>query len=121
MKKIGIALFALSMPMVVLADGELADINNLVTAFGNIINIVIPIVFALIVIAFFWGLAKYVMSAGDESKKAEGRNLMIGGVIALFVAAAIWGIVEFIGTQLGIDTDTGVAEFGGPTTDLDDL
>ena len=48
-------------------------------------------------LAFFWGLAKYIFHSNDEEKKAEGKNIMIWGIVALFVMASVWGIVKFIG------------------------
>ena len=89
------------------ADGDLDGITNIAIGLETVVSTILPIAFALILVAFFWGLAKYVLSAGDEEKKSEGRNLMIYGVAALFIAASIWGIISFIGTNLGI-TDTAV-------------
>lgn len=104
MKKVLTAIGVSLLPLVALAQ-DLSGIENLADSIGNIVGTLIPIVFAIILLVFFWGLARYVFAAGSEDSKAEGKRLMIGGIIALFVAAAIWGIVEFIGTLLGVDTD----------------
>ena len=53
-------------------------------------------------LGFFWGLAQFVFAAGDEDKKAQGRQHMIWGIIALFVMVAVWGLVGFLGNALGI-------------------
>lgn len=98
-------------PAVVLAQ-ELDNIDKLVQSIGDIVNTLIPIVFALAILVFFWGLVKYILSAGDEEAKEKGRNIMIGGIIAIFVMAAIWGIVEFIASALDINTG---GDFDVPT------
>jgi len=114
MKRIGILGGTLFLtPMVVLAQ-DLSEINQIVTAIQGIVNILIPVAFGLIVVAFFWGLATYIFSAGDEEAKARGRSIMIGGVIALFIAASIWGIIAFIGDQIGVEESVGGDTVGGP-------
>lgn len=102
MKKIlgGIALFAL--PMVVLAQ-DLDGVTDFVQAIGNLIQTLLPIVVALALLFFFWGLAKFILAAGNEVDKEKGRNMMIWGIVALFVMVAVWGLVEFIGGALDIN------------------
>jgi len=62
----------------------------------------IPIVFGLALLFFLWGVALYILSAGDEKKAKEGKSIMIYGVIALFVIFSLMGIIKFIGGNLGI-------------------
>ncbi len=81
---------------------DLNNIQSLVQSLGSIIDSLIPIVLTLGLLAFFWGLAVFIFSAGDEEKKTKGKNIMFWGIIALFVMVAIWGIVAFISSALGI-------------------
>ena len=109
MKKIILGAFVLGVlmcaPAFVFAQGNLGNISNLVTAIGNIIAKIIPIVFALILVYFFWGLVKFVMNAADEEARKGGKQMMIWGLVALFVASAVWGITRFIGDALNINPD----------------
>lgn len=73
---------------------------------GDIIKLVTPIVVALALVYFFYGLAKYILSAGDEEKKGEGRNIMIWGIIALFVIISVWGLTKVIINTFGINENT---------------
>lgn len=82
---------------------QLSGIFNLVSSIRSLVNIAIPIVGGLILLAFFWGLMRFVFNAGDESAKESGRRLMINGIIALFVMASIWGIVNFIAAQFNLN------------------
>lgn len=102
MKKVLILSGILLAPALASAQ-NLDSLGDLVDSFGRIVGDLIPIVFAIIVLVFFWGLAKYVLAAGSEESKAEGRRIMIGGMIALFVAASIWGIVKWAQGGLGVD------------------
>ena len=79
-----------------------AAVNTLAAGFGKIVNTLIPIMMALAVLAFFWGLVKYIASASDEAAKEGGKTLMIWGMIALFVMVALWGILGWVQGQLGL-------------------
>ena len=81
---------------------NLGNLQQLVASFGQIVSNLIPIVFGIAVVVFFWGLAKYILAAGSEESKAEGRRIMIGGVIAIFVMSSIWGIVIWARSALGV-------------------
>jgi len=96
---LGISAALFAVPLVASAQ-ELGNIEALVQSFGNIIDMLIPIAFTLILLAFFWGLARYVMNADDEEARDQGKRIMIGGIIALFVASAIWGIIGFLENAL---------------------
>ena len=67
-------------------------------------NILTPLVFTLALLFFFWGVAKYIWSAGDA--KEEGKKIMVWGVIALFVMSSIWGIIRLLGGDLGIENNS---------------
>ncbi len=100
MKKVIIAALALT-PAFAFAQ-NLTTLNRLVTDIGGIVTLAIPIVFSLALLAFFWGLVKYIFAQGNEESKADGKKIMIWGLVALFVAATVWGLVEFLRTSLGI-------------------
>jgi len=62
----------------------------------DILDLVIPILFAIATIVFFWGIILYITSGGDEEKRKEGRGFIIYGLIGLFVMVAVWGIVNVL-------------------------
>ena len=105
MKKVIIAALAFA-PVLVSAQGNLNNLTSLVNAFGNIVKSSIPIVFGILVIVFFFGLARFVFSAGNEESKATGKKIMLWGLVALFIAASVWGLVTFIRGALGVDNQT---------------
>ncbi len=79
----------------------LTKTKTLFESVGKIINILIPIAFALALLFFFWGIARYIWSSGNG--KEEGKKFMLWGVIAIFVMTSIWGLVAFIGGSFGLD------------------
>lgn len=103
MKKFIIAALTFA-PAIAFAQ-ELGKLQNLLKSVGKLIEIALPIVVALALLAFFWGLVKFIWS-GEEGKK-DGQQLMIWGLVALFVMVSVWGIVRFIGEAVGITTEGG--------------
>ena len=103
MKKIALTIGALALPLTSFA--ALGNIDGLVTDIGSIVNKIIPIVFALALLGFFWGLVMYIF--GKEDNKDQAKKTMIWGVVALFIMASVWGLVKFIGDAVGVGTNTG--------------
>jgi hypothetical protein len=68
----------------------------------DVVNFLIPLMIAIAVLVFFWGLVKYIANASDEAAKESGRALMIWGMIGLFVMVAFWGIIGFVQESFGI-------------------
>lgn len=104
MKKISTILTGLSFmfPLVSFAVGT--DFDYLILKVGDWIQLLTPIVVALALLYFFYGLARYILNADNEEKKAEGKNIMIYGIIALFVMVSVWGLVSILVNTLGITT-----------------
>lgn len=99
-KKIFFPLLIISLP--IFADAEvLRGTKEIIQKSKGIIDLLIPIVFTLALLLFFWGVVKYIWSEG--SGKGEGKQIMWWGVIAIFVMSSVWALVYFIGTNLGLD------------------
>jgi Type IV secretion system pilin len=101
MKKVILATLALA-PTLAFAQ-SLGNLTILLTSIGGLVDIALPIVVGLALLAFFWGLVKYIFAQGDETAKADGKKIMLWGLVALFVMVSVWGLVKFIGTSLGIN------------------
>ena len=78
----------------------LSNIPQLISFFGDTLNRLIPVVIALTVIIFFWGLFQYVKGAGKSHK--QGKNIMIAGLLSLFVMVSVWGIIRLMQNTLGV-------------------
>lgn len=63
---------------------------------------IIPLIFALAIVSFVWGVVQYVINSSDEAKKSKGRDFMIWGIIALAVMVSVWGLVRIVGNTFGI-------------------
>lgn len=96
----GVALCAV-LPQVSFAAFQ--KVKDLLNDFKEVLDLIIPITFALALIFFFYGLAQFIRSISDKTIE-EGKNKMKWGIVALFVMVSIWGIIGYIGDSLGIET-----------------
>src|SRR3989344_585142 len=77
------------------AGGFADTIPGLLCRIGDILNSVIPVLIALGVVYFVWGVITYVIGSDEEAKK-KGRDRIIYGIIGLAVIIAVWGLVRIL-------------------------
>lgn len=80
---------------------DTTPLSTLVANMGGIVNQLVPIFSTIVVLVFFYGLIKYVLSAGDDDASKKAKSYMIRGIIGMFVLATIWGIIGFIQETIG--------------------
>lgn len=87
-------------------DGSNTKLQDVLCYVTRLINdSVIPLMFALAVVYFVWGVIQFViLGAGEEAKRTQGRQHMIWGVVALAVMLGVWALVGILGGTFGIDT-----------------
>lgn len=88
-------------PFIASAQAALSPLVNIVNAIGYIVNLLIPIVIAIALLVFFWGLVQYIRASGKGH--AQGRNTMIAGLVSLFIMVSVWGIVNLAQGALGVN------------------
>jgi hypothetical protein len=88
-----------------LASAQLGNVQNLIVSIGGLVSLMLPIVVGLALLAFFWGLVKFIFAQSNEEAKADAKKIMIWAVVALFVMVSVWGLVRFIGDALGIQQE----------------
>ena len=65
---------------------------------------VIPLIFALAVAMFVYGVVQYVINTTNEEKRQKGKQLMIWGILALTVMISVWGLVHIAGNTFHLNT-----------------
>lgn len=79
------------------APRDLQEFLNILT---NIIGVVIPIIFALIVLTISWGVVRaWIMGEASSDDIDKGKKLVFVGVIVLAIMVSIWGIVRMFSTS----------------------
>jgi len=80
---------------------------GLLCRFGQLFNSVVPVLIALGVLYFVWGVVSYVI-ASDEEAKSAGRDRIIFGIIGLAVIIGVWGLVNFLRNTFGLNNNTNI-------------
>jgi zinc transporter ZupT len=82
-----------------------AGIGNIFNYFSCIIvNSIIPLLFAVAIAAFIWGIIQYFLNPENEENRKKGKSYMIWGLVSLFVMLSVWGLVAVIGNTFGVGT-----------------
>lgn len=68
----------------------------------SLINILIPILFALALVVFFWGLSKFVINADNKTSLENGKKYMMWGILALFFLFSYRSIIAIFARELEI-------------------
>lgn len=107
MKKLTILTNILLSPMLAFAQATASGpISFSLVQVLAIVNQVIPMLLALAVLVFLWGIVKFIANAGDEEARAGGVRHMVGGMIGLFVMVAFWGIIGYVQESLHLNGGT---------------
>ncbi|OGG85710.1 hypothetical protein A2392_02830 [Candidatus Kaiserbacteria bacterium RIFOXYB1_FULL_46_14] len=92
----GIVAFA---PVIALAQfGEINSFISKITAFIN--NVLIPLVFAIALLVFIWGMFQLFINKNAEEAE-QGKKLALYAIVAFVLMVSIWGIVNLIASGLG--------------------
>jgi len=81
-------------------------IQTIICKMSDILGALLPLLIAIGVIYFVWGVVSYVIG-DDEEAKEKGRNRIIYGIIGLAVIIGMWGLVKILtNTFLGSTPNT---------------
>ncbi|MFT5849541.1 MAG: hypothetical protein ACI9H6_000350 [Patiriisocius sp.] len=113
MKKIAIvgSLFALP----IMASAQFGGVDTFFTNISTFINsILIPLIFAVALLVFLYGVFKYfILGGGNESAREEGKKLVMYSIVGFVLMVSIWGIVNLLAGNLFPD-QTPPSIPGGP-------
>ena len=87
---------------------SLTDLINWFTC--TLVDAVIPLLFALALAGFVFGLIKFFLNPDNEEQKKAGKSFMIWGLVTIFVMVSIWGLVGILSNTFLKDStsNTGV-------------
>lgn len=108
---VNVLIFSFLILTPVVASAAVTDCNTLtglqkiICQIQQLLNAMIPVMVALGVLYFFWGIIRYVI-AGDEEAKENGRSMMVYGIIGLSVIVGLWGLVNVVINTFGLSGAT---------------
>jgi hypothetical protein len=93
--------------------GALGTFADSVTGFIN--GVLIPLIFAIALLVFIWGMFTYfILGGGDEGKREQGKGLMLYAILGFVMMIIIFGIVNLIANGL-------LSGLGEDNDNIDDL
>jgi hypothetical protein len=87
--------------------GSQGTLFGILCKVGSLLNAVVPVLIALGVVYFVWGVVQFVASSDEEAKK-NGRNKIIYGIIGLAVIIGLWGLVNLLRNTFGLNNTTNI-------------
>ncbi|OGI78683.1 hypothetical protein A3F19_01840 [Candidatus Nomurabacteria bacterium RIFCSPHIGHO2_12_FULL_37_29] len=79
-------------------------LGGLLCKLNELLNSIIPVLLALGVVYFVWGVVQYVI-ANEEEVKKKGRERIIYGIIGLAIIVSLWGLVNIVVTTFNLDSN----------------
>jgi len=113
MKKITSIIFSLLLlvPAVTFAF-SFPNLKTFATELAGVLDIILNIVITIAFVSFFWGLAKFILSSGNEKEVTNGKQFMLYGILALFLLWTFKAIILFFSGQF---------EFGNELKGIDNF
>ncbi len=86
------------------ATPNFSYVNGVLNGIRDVLGLLTPIIFAIAILYFFWGLAKFIMAAGDDEARATGKKIMLWGIVGIFVMTAVYGLVQILANIVGTNS-----------------
>ena len=76
------------------AEQEINRVLGVVSSFSPLLQATITVLFILVFLYFFWGLADYIRK--DNATLENAKKRMIWGIVGIFVLVSMWGLIFFL-------------------------
>jgi heme/copper-type cytochrome/quinol oxidase subunit 2 len=80
-----------------------ASVTTLMKSINRvIINPLIVLLFALAMVYFIYGLAKYLLSPDNEEVRKNSKSQMLWGIVGMFIMISVFGILSLVMNTIGV-------------------
>ena len=69
----------------------------------EIINPIMLLLSAGAFVVFLWGVMKFIMNAGDETARSEGKKTIMWGLVGLVIIFGAYGLINVAAATFGLD------------------
>ncbi len=102
MKKF-IAIVAVLVPSVAMAQTVINDAGSLTNKLTNLGNTFIGLLIAAAVIFIIWHAVMFIVKASDEAERGKHRSGVLWGIVGLAIILSIWGLVAILRNTFATD------------------
>jgi hypothetical protein len=78
---------------------------------GILLNGVVPVLAALGIVVFIWGIMKYIRAGENAAERSKGQKYIIAGLIGIMVMVTVYGLIKIITKSIG-HTKFGIPQIG---------
>ncbi len=84
-----------------MTDSTPTTFAGLVNGILGLISYIVPLIFAFLFLYFAWKMVDaWVINAGDEKKREEGKQFLVVTVVVFVLMLSTWGIVSLLKDSL---------------------
>lgn len=76
------------------------NITDIIVLVTNLAKTAVPILVALSLLYFFWGISSFILKSGEKDARKEGKERMVWGLVALFVIVSVAGLLTIVQNTL---------------------
>ncbi|HET8580857.1 MAG TPA: hypothetical protein VFL98_00060 [Candidatus Paceibacterota bacterium] len=98
-KGISASALVVLLPLTVSAASVSDGIAGVLKTVSDLINMIVPIIIALAIVYFLYGVVTYVIK---PEEKGKAINIMIWGIVGIAVMVSIWGLVAIFQNTFGL-------------------
>ena len=74
----------------------MSNLGDFIKAVGSLVSNSFVVLVAIALLVFLWGLVRFIINLGSESKVEEGKKMMTWGLIALFIMVSVAGLMRVL-------------------------
>lgn len=111
MKKFGIYTLAFAVVLTpALAFAQFGGVNDFLDDVSAFINgTLIPLVFAIALLVFIYGMFQYfILGGSEEDNREKGRSLMLWSIVGFVAMVSIFGVVNLVAGGLGFSDEENI-------------
>jgi hypothetical protein len=82
------------------------NFRDVVTLFIGLLNLLLPVLVGIAILAFVWGIIMFIRDSGDAKSHGDGRKFLIWSVIALTVLVSFMAIIKLFSDDFGFTYPT---------------
>lgn len=102
MKKFLLAAILFAVPALASAQINTGNLNRSVGNITDTINLIIPLMLAVAVIVFIYGVIRYILGQG-EIERSKAVNRIVWSVVAITAILAVWGLARLLINIFGLN------------------
>ncbi len=73
---------------------------------SEILNPIMGLIFAAALVYFLYGLMVFIFGAGEQAKRAEGKQHMLWGLVGMLIMVSVFSIIKLALNTFGVaDSD----------------